>query len=138
MKIEITRSPIDNETPGLFRVLNNDATVFSCDSLELPYINNEHGISCIPCGIYEWEKVPATAHIPYEHISIKNVPNRDGICIHIGNYAAGKKVDILGCVIVGDALKDVNGDGNLDIIDSKIVFEKLMAILPNNGQLIIK
>lgn len=139
MNIEIVRSPNEKETPGTLNVLNSDgATFFKVDSLELPYLDNKNGISCIPPGVYDWEKVSATAHIPYPHISIKNVPNRSGICIHIGNFAAGNKIDIEGCVLVGRSFKDLNGDGILDISESSNAFKALMEALPNLGKLTIK
>ena len=111
---------------------------FSCVTLELPDKQNQKGISCIPSGEYEWIKVGATAKIPYDHISILNVLNRSGICIHIGNYASLKKSDVEGCIIVGGAFADINQDGIADIIDSKSTFNKLMALLPDAGKLTIK
>jgi len=106
---------------------------FHCDTLELPYKDNQHRISCIPAGKYICKKVTATAHIPYEHISVTNVPNRDGICIHKANYVS----DLLGCIGVGEGIIDLNKDGQLDIIKSKLTFDKLMALLPNSFSLAI-
>ncbi len=147
MKLEILRDEDQTvETKGKLSVLNDsDATIFSNLTLELPWLDNKQGVSCIPTGTYLCKKVPPS-HIPYDHVSITGVANRDGICIHYGNFAAmttaeieeGKHPDILGCIITGDKYADINGDGIDDICDSKIMFEKLMSILPDEFQLIIK
>lgn len=111
-------------------------------TLELPWKNNAHGISCIPCGTYNWHKTPATEHISYTHIAIDNVPDREGVCIHIANYAAVSKeakehVQLLGCIATGISYSDINKDGIDDISGSKIAFNKMMAILPESGTLTI-
>jgi hypothetical protein len=138
-EIEIVRQPDQTvETKGLASVLDDSgASVFKFDTLELPNKDNSAQISCIPCGIYTCLKVPAS-HIPYEHIAVENVPNRSGICMHIGNYAAGSKVDFEGCIGCGQGYADLNGDGNLDLLNSKITFNKIMAMMPDTFKLTIK
>lgn len=141
ISVEIRRSAIERniETQGKLTVLNGqDAFLFNCYTLELADKDNAPGISNIPCGVYLCEKVPATSKIPYQHISILNVANRTGICIHIGNYAAGVHPDVLGCILVGSGYADINKDGYTDIINSTGTFHKLMEILPDNFKLIIK
>ncbi len=109
-----------------------------CKSLELPWKNNQSKISSIPDGKYDWVKVGATKAIPYPHISILNVPGRLGVCIHYGNFATGKKIDIEGCVIVGTSFSDIDGNGIDDIVNSKNTFLKVMDLLPDSGKLIIE
>lgn len=135
MEIEIHRR-LDNgvETLGSLNVISNDATIFKCDTLELPYKDNQSKISCIPKGVYFCQKVGATKNIPYEHISVMEVPNRSGICIHTGNLYT----QILGCVLVGCGYGDINKDGQKDILNSKLTYTKLMKILPLQFKLIIK
>lgn len=134
MNIKIIRKPDQSvETMGYMA-----ADCFKCKTLELAWNDNKKKVSCIPVGAYKWEKVPASTNIPYPHIAIKNVPNRDGICIHSANYAAGKTTQLLGCIAVGSGYSDINKDGYLDIIESKKTFEKLMSVLPNSGKLIIE
>mgnify|MGYP001579009667 FL=1 len=56
---------------------------------------------------------------------IQNVPNRAGIRIHSGNYTR----QILGCILLGKTLTDIDGDGIIDVTDSSTTvneFEKLM------------
>lgn len=138
MKAELIRSANQYETPGALYVIDNGATIFKCDSLELLYRDNKKAVSCINTGIYLCKKREATKNIPYKHILITNVTGRSGICIHYGNFAAGKKVDIKGCVLVGSGLTDINGDGFIDIVNSKKTFLKLMAIVPYEFYLTIK
>ncbi len=136
MKVKVIRNP-DNkvETLGkLFIINDQDTILFKCNTLELPDKNNESQVSCIPKGDYNCIKVEPTHNIPYKHISITNVPNRLGVCIHIGNYYT----DILGCIIVGVDFADINKDGQLDLTGSKITFDRLMQILPDNFNLIIQ
>ena len=120
----------DNGTQTLGRLTFDG---FSCDTLELPYKDNARRISCFPPGTYICKKVGATKAIPYPHISITNVPNRDGICIHKANYVS----DLRGCIGVGNGLADLNKDGQLDIINSKKTFEAMMALLPSEFTLTV-
>lgn len=135
MKIEVTRISDDTiETLGKLIVLNDqDANIFSCETLERPYKDNQHGISCIPKGVYTVVKVGAS-HIPYPHFAIQNVPNRDGICIHIVNFVTGLE----GCIGVGVSIADINKDGEMDLSGSKIAFDKLFSLMPNEFKLVIK
>ena len=64
-----------------------------CHSIELPWHNNEHGISCIQEGTYECEK-HISAHLG-NTLHVMNVPNRDAILIHAANNA---KKELLGCI----------------------------------------
>ena len=134
MKVQIIRYKDDTvQTLGkMYVVDDNGATILTLDTLELPYKDNQHDISCYPVGTYNCKKVPAS-HIPYEHIAIENIPNRAGCCIHIGNY----HTDILGCTIVGNGLMDINSDGELDLMNSGKAFASLMAIVPDEFQLIV-
>ena len=106
-------------------------------SIELAWKDNKKGVSCIPVGTYKWRKRARTNNIPYQHVLIEGVPGRDGICIHAANYAAGKKVQLRGCIAVGSGYLDLDKDGIDDIINSKTTFNKLMAMLPQNGTITI-
>ncbi len=122
------------QTLSFLTVVESDNIIFSCAGMELPWKNNEKMISCIPLGDYECEKRKATANIPYEHIWIKNVPNRSGVCIHKANFTSQLK----GCIAVGDKHVDINKDNLLDITNSGKTFNVLMALLPDKFKLEIK
>jgi hypothetical protein len=68
---------------------------------------------------------------------IKDVPGRDGILLHIGNFAAGKKLDTEGCILPGMYFSDINDDGNIDVTGSTTAMNKLLKYLPNEFDLII-
>ena len=70
-----------------------------CDTLERPYFNNQRNISCIPEGVY-----PVRLRLPresatrdYVHLLVQDVPDRDWILFHRGNYPYQSQ----GCILVG-------------------------------------
>ena len=135
MKLLLIRDqPQTIETKG---VLTTETKV-QFKTLELPWLNNKNKVSCIPTGLYPWRKVAATKNIPYEHIAIDNVPGRSGVCIHSANYAAGKKVQLKGCITVGEQYTDIDGDKIDDITSSRPTCDKLMLMLPDSGTIEIK
>lgn len=154
-----------SQTPGSFIVFDQDQVALSVKALELPWLDNERSVSCIPAGTYECERIN---HPKYGHCwLVKDVPGREGILVHIGNYAAGqrgllkkvlwfvrlfrrffkivpreevsspRKVDTEGCIMPGLQFVDLNGDGHLDIAYSTKAMEQLRAILPDSFKLII-
>ena len=70
-----------------------------CDTLELPYKDNQRSISCIPEGQYKVRLRTAreSATRDYLHLLVEDVPNRDYILFHRGNWAK----DTSGCILVG-------------------------------------
>lgn len=101
-------------------------------SLELPWKENKHNISCIPEGIYSVEPNNTTAH-PHTY-RVLNVPDRSGILIHIANYIS----DLRGCIGLGMSLNDIDKDGKLDISSSTKAVKKLYDLIgEENFKLII-
>ncbi|WP_066834944.1 DUF5675 family protein [Rufibacter ruber] len=127
MQVEIKRKVYsDKQTTGTLTV--KDATgkeVYSCHTLELADRNNEPRVSCIPAGEYTVKKRTSAKY--GQHFHILDVPNRSYILIHLGNY----HTDILGCVLVGSGLTDINGDQYKDVTNSKATMKKLLALLPD-------
>lgn len=132
MKVLLNRIEYEKkQTLGIMSVSNKDEIIYSCKTLELPYLNNQKRISCIPKGEYEVVK----------HVSpkfgkcfwIKNVPDRSEILIHKGNYHK----DTLGCILVGAAFLDINNDGYRDVTSSKKTVEYLLKILPESFNIYI-
>ena len=92
----------DDQTEGNLYVLDGQNISFKCKTLELPWLNNRYRISCIPQGIYNVKKRYSEDY--GNHFHIQDVPERDMILIHHGNY----KQDTLGCVLVGKKHIDIN------------------------------
>ena len=101
-------------------------------TIELEWKNNARRISCIPVGTYT--VVKRTTNRYGNHFHLINVPNRSMILIHSGNYYS----DSLGCIIVGDAHKDIDGDGMVDVINSKATLSKMYTTFPDRFKIVIK
>ena len=96
-----------------------------CDTLELPWKDNQRSISCIPDGQYKVRLRTAreSATRDYLHLLIQDVPNRDYILVHIGN----KSSDSRGCVLVGIGTEQ-------DFVkNSRLAMELLMKEILNLG-----
>jgi hypothetical protein len=70
--------------------------VFFGYSLELPWRDNQHDISCVPEGTYPVKMIDS-GHWKRTVPHLLKVPGRDLIEIHIANYPK----DIKGCIGVG-------------------------------------
>lgn len=134
MKAVLTRQPSDTkQTLGrleLFDAIGNK--LMECKTLELPWRNNERQKSCIPTGNYTI--TPRYSAKYGNHFLVNNVPGRDAVLIHHGNY----HTDILGCILVGATHADLNGDGHKDVTSSKDTMKKLLRYAPSGFKLIIK
>jgi hypothetical protein len=135
IRLILARQLNPNETKGLYIVLNDNEEVFRCCCLELPWLNNLPDKSCIPPGIYWCKKVNTPEH-PNSFL-IENVPGREGIEIHIGNFATGEKINTLGCQLPGLSFEDIDGNGLLDVTGSTIAMTVLNYFLPQTFQIII-
>lgn len=100
-KIRIVRLYEPNKpTLGIFIILTNIngryMPEFKCYSLELPWRDNQQGISCIPEGSYalDFEYSPKFNRHLWE---LKNVPDRLEIKIHPANTV----VELRGCIALG-------------------------------------
>ena len=96
-----------------------------CDTLENPYLDNQRNISCIPEGEY-----PVRIRLPresgtrdYLHLLIQDVPNRDWVLVHRGNFPSQTK----GCVLVG------LGTQQNVVNNSRLAMDLLMKEIINLG-----
>ena len=121
------------ETKGLFLVYDEDSLIYHCVCLELPDLGNQHFTSCIKEGTYLC-KQEYSDKFKY-HYRLYDVPGRSGVLMHIGNYAAGKKIDTEGCILPGLYFADINADGNTDVAESTKAMIKLLSILPKEFML---
>lgn len=91
-----------------------------CTTLELPWLDNEHDVSCIPAGEYtltlRWSE-----HHQKNLYWVDGVPDRDSVELHIGNLPG----DSRGCVLLGTSFGMVNGQPG--IVGSADAFRNFMA-----------
>ena len=127
MKVIIKRT-MQDDYQTLGELIIPDAG-YSCKTLELPWKNNERRESCIPEGTYQVEKRFSDKF--KHHFHILEVPDRDFILIHHGNY----KRDVKGCILVGNDYFDIDGDGHMDVTSSKKTMQALNEILPDAFEL---
>ena len=85
-----------------------------CLTLEPPWKFNERNISCIPTGVYECKLLVGDDGPFY---LINDVPNRDGIIIHIGNDYRDTK----GCILLGEYFQRIPHMQKIGIANSKKV-----------------
>lgn len=128
MKVIIDRNYQVRQTLGNLYVVGTGGLLVQVKSLELPYLDNQQHVSCIPPGEYNCVRIHSRKFgISY---LLEDVPDRSEIMLHIGNYATGDKVDTSGCILVGLEFIDLNLDGYLDVKDSTIAMNVLRALLP--------
>lgn len=78
---------------------------------ELPWRDNQQGLSCIPAGTYTVTWGDSPAHGPCYHV--QNVPGRTDIEIHaanlMGDTTKGFRCELLGCIAPGLHVGDFGG-----------------------------
>ena len=105
-----------------------------CDTLELPYRDNQRSISCIPADEYKVRlrtaKESSTRN--YLHLLVEDVKDRSFILFHRGNSAK----DSRGCVLVGIGRKqDFVKNSTLDM---DLLMKEILNLGGTNINLIIK
>lgn len=108
-----------------------------CSTLELPWLDNKHNISCVPEGTYNVIRYlsPEKGDV----WMIQNVEDRKYIEIHSANYVN----QLLGCIAVGAAIQEnISYAGVIHrywITDSRATLKKLKSsLLPSNFVLEIR
>ncbi len=135
IKFHIDRHYEEEQTKGDL-LINTGSKKFMCKTLELPWLDNQSNISCIPEGKYT--VVVRYSNKYKRHLHIIDVEGRGYILIHWGNYAASKNPrsgspDIRGCVLVGQSYADFDGDGHDEITASKKqTFNKIMDLIEDD------
>lgn len=121
----LTRQP--DQSVQTLGSLNIDGKLFP--TVELPWRDNRHGISCIPAGTYMITR-RFSEHLK-SHFLINDVPDRDLCLIHAANYSK----ELRGCIAPGLTHTDINGDGWKDVTNSKIAIMELLQITPDEWYL---
>ena len=122
----------ETQTLGELDIFSDDDNlIYTCKTLELEEDVNAVRDDCIPKGVY---KVVLRNSAKYgDHFHVTNVPNRSLILIHAANYSR----QLLGCIAVGKAHIDIDGDGLKDVTSSKATMAKLNEILKDDFELTI-
>lgn len=105
---------------------------FQCFTLELPNLDNQTNISCIPEGDYLFDKYESPKH--GNVLLLRNVEDRSMIEVHSGNYTS----QILGCILVGDGIKWLNRDSIPDVTNSRNTLIKLLREAGDSGTIKIR
>ncbi len=105
-----------------------------CDTLERPYFNNLKNISCIPEGNYKVRLRLAreSASRDYLHLLVQDVPDRDWILFHRGNYPK----DTSGCILVG--LGSQQDFVSNSVLAMDLLIKEILNLGGENINLIIK
>lgn len=124
-----------NERQTIGRAIVMDGTtldaLYECYVLELPWRDNKNSISRIPAGKYDLVKRFSQKY--KWHLHVLDVEGRSYILIHPGNT----RYHTRGCILPGTSLKDINQDGDQDVINSRVAMEKIKSLLPNDTYVVI-
>lgn len=119
-----------------------------CKTLELPWLNNQRSVSCIPEGKYlviysppvlkddpttEEDESGGRHPRDYEHYILPKVPGRSGILIHRGKTPEWSK----GCITVGGRFGNFN-TSEPTLEDSKAKLQWMIDSLPRRFELLIE
>ncbi|AGG57935.1 hypothetical protein VPBG_00163 [Vibrio phage helene 12B3] len=113
-------------------VMTIEGSDFRCFTLELPDKGNASNVSCIPAGTYEYFK--RVSNVNGNVIELRNVVGRKYVQVHTGNFTS----DILGCILVGKTIADINSDGIPDVTSSGNTMKALLPILDDEGTITIE
>ena len=115
--MHLTLQRVNDEHQCTLGVIYNQRGDILCFTLENPWHDNRRNISCIPEGDYEVK--PYSSPKYREVWELQNVKDRSKILIHAGNF----EEDTHGCILVGRAIKDYNGQKM--ITNSQLTLNKL-------------
>lgn len=118
-----------NKKVDLIRIVSNDKGTIGilvinnelfCNTLELPWKNNERQISCIPAGTYTCKRWYSPS-FGWTYL-VLDVPNRSYIEFHTGNTIKDTK----GCILLG---KYSYTKGTYPLVISGITFNNFILIM---------
>lgn len=120
----LIRTYHSTHTQGMFSATDEYGNIlFSCVTLELPWRDNQQGQSCIPEGIYRVRHRTSPKH--GDHYQVLDVPARDLILFHSGNFV----YQLLGCILPGERFAQLDADGIPDILNTRATLNRMLACL---------
>lgn len=126
LKVYLDRVYLDDCTVGVWHFGD-----YKCCTMENPWLDNANDISCIPEGTY----ICKNNHKSPTHgtcVAVTGVPCRTHILVHVGNWTS----DTLGCILVGQSIKDLNTRPM--VTSSGNTLKELMSRLPAEFLLVVK
>jgi len=115
MELVLKRQYLPSGTNGILSFSGHEI----CKTIELPWLDNQRRISCIPEGTYRLRKRFSPKF--KWHLEVMNVKNRDLILFHPANDALK---ELNGCIA---PVSKLTGEGKG--IQSRIAFERLKEII---------
>lgn len=115
----------DKQTLGVFKAFKGLKNIFGCKILELADKDNQKFISRIPEGIYRVVKHDSPTF--GKCFWVKDVPGRDEVLIHWGNYYRNTK----GCLLAGRDFLDIDKDNYTDVTNSKRTMTNMLHKMPD-------
>ena len=94
-------------------MISADEVLVNLKTVELPWVNNEAKISCIPAGVYSAIVGHRAPRFGWS-IWLQRVPGRSEILIHAANFVH----QLRGCIAPGLFHRDIDGDGIIDVSNS--------------------
>ena len=126
----------DESEYGTFGVLVLGS--FRCFTLELPWRGNRRCVSRIPAGTYA--VAPYSSAKYRQALRVLDVPEREAILIHQGNWAGDREqgllCNVLGCILVGDRRGIIKGQPGLG--NSVVTLGRLCKLVTEKTSLEIK
>ena len=101
-----------HKTLGNLKLYDGKEIVLMLRTVELPWLNNERRISCIPAGRY-MAKVHHSPRFGWA-LWLQDVPGRSEILVHTANFVR----QLLGCIAPGLYHTDIDYDGIIDVASS--------------------
>ena len=127
MELELIRTYFPNGTNGELYYNGNRI----CFTIELPWLNNEPSVSCIPEGSYELEKY-FSEHLG-NHLHLKTVASRSLIMIHAANDAIK---ELRGCIAPVSILT-AEGKGLRSMIALRKILDLAYPVLEKNEKVFL-
>ena len=87
MKLVISRTYEPNFTLSSIYAMDGEGLLFRCKGIELPWLNNQRNVSCIPEG--EYNAIKELHPTKGKVFRLLYVRGRSGILVHKGNFVAG-------------------------------------------------
>src|SRR5690242_19613995 len=121
-KLPLALIRLEQNEHATFGLLQDAERNKICVTLELPWKENAHDVSCIPAGSYTAHRRFSPKH-KMEVFELEGVPHRANIEMHVGNFAH----DSLGCILLGDRYGRLGEERG--ILESRVAFGRFMAAM---------